>query len=73
MMMSADKVGGWVKKGQNHDDVTLECPLTFLTFITTGNDCNSFECRKFDLILSINLKLGPFEFLEASDCTIVQQ
>ena len=23
-----DKVGGWVKKGQNHDDVILECPLT---------------------------------------------
>ena len=28
MMMSDDKVGGWVKKGQNHDDVILECPLT---------------------------------------------
>jgi hypothetical protein len=28
MMMSDDKVGGWVKKGQNHDDVMLECPLT---------------------------------------------
>ena len=27
-MMSDDKVGGWVKKGQNHDDVILECPLT---------------------------------------------
>ena len=26
MMMSDDKVGGWVKKGQNHDDVILECP-----------------------------------------------
>ena len=24
MMTSADKVGGWVKKGQNHDDVILE-------------------------------------------------
>ena len=23
--MSDDKVGGWVKKGQNHDDVILEC------------------------------------------------
>ena len=30
MMMSDDKVGGWVKKGQNHDDVILECPLTGL-------------------------------------------
>ena len=27
MMTSDDKVGGWVKKGQNHDDVILECPL----------------------------------------------
>ena len=27
MMASDDKVGGWVKKGQNHDDVILECPL----------------------------------------------
>ena len=26
MMRSDDKVGGWVKKGQNHDDVILECP-----------------------------------------------
>jgi hypothetical protein len=30
MMMSDDKVGGWVKKGQNHDDVILECPLVKL-------------------------------------------
>ena len=28
MMTSDDNVGGWVKKGQNHDDVILECPLT---------------------------------------------
>ena len=28
MMKSDDKVGGWVKKGQNHDDVILECPLS---------------------------------------------
>ena len=32
MMTSDDKMGGWVKKGQNHDDVILECPLGhFLT------------------------------------------
>ena len=30
MMTSDDKVGGWVKKGQNHDDVILECPLTLM-------------------------------------------
>ena len=27
MMTSDDKVGGWVKKGQNHDDVILEWSL----------------------------------------------
>ena len=27
MMMSADKVGGWVKKGQNHDNAILEWSL----------------------------------------------
>ena len=27
MMTSADKVGGWVKKGQKHDDVILEWSL----------------------------------------------
>ena len=31
MMTSDDKVGGWVKKGQNHDDVILECPLSLST------------------------------------------
>ena len=30
MMTSDDKVGGWVKKGQNHDDVILECPHTYI-------------------------------------------
>ena len=33
MMTSDDKVGGWVKKGQNHDDVILECPLMVLLSI----------------------------------------
>ena len=27
MMKSDDKVGGWLKKGQNHDDVILEWSL----------------------------------------------
>ena len=35
MMMSDDKVGGWVKKGQNHDDVILECPPTETHLIDT--------------------------------------
>ena len=29
MMMSDDKVGGWVKKGKNHDDVILEWSLMY--------------------------------------------
>ena len=28
MLTSDDKIGGWVKKGQNHDDVILEWFLT---------------------------------------------
>ena len=28
MMTSDDKVGGWVKKVQNHDDIILEWSLT---------------------------------------------
>ena len=28
MMTPDDKVGGWVKKGQNHDDVILEWSLS---------------------------------------------
>ena len=30
MMTSDDKVGGWVKKGQNHDDVILEWSLKYM-------------------------------------------
>ena len=30
MMTSDDKVGGWVKKGQNYDDVILEWSLSIL-------------------------------------------
>ena len=30
MMTSDVKVGGWVKKGQNHDDVILEWSLGVL-------------------------------------------
>ena len=33
MMTSDDKVGGWVKKGQKHDDVILECPLRQLLIL----------------------------------------
>ena len=33
MMTSADKVGGWVKKGQNHDDVMLEWSFTQINYL----------------------------------------
>ena len=36
MMTSDDKVGGWVKKGQNHDDVILECPLIKIPVYSKG-------------------------------------
>ena len=51
MMTSDDKVGGWVKKGQNHDDVILEWSLTdiipnetltFFLALSLDEICNSF-------------------------------
>ena len=36
MMTSADKVGGWVNKGQNHDDVILEWSLS-MSFAFSSN------------------------------------
>ena len=42
MMTSDDKVGGWVKKGQNHDDVILECPpieLQSVIFVSKNVHC----------------------------------
>ena len=36
MMTSDDKVGGWVKKGQNHDDVILEWSLTRESIVSSG-------------------------------------
>ena len=42
MMMSDDKVGGWVKKGQNHDDVILG-PL------------HNNPCIKFDHLANFDL------------------
>ena len=32
-MTSDDKVGGWVKKGQNHDDVILEWSLVGVGYV----------------------------------------
>ena len=41
MMTSDDKVGGWVKKGQNHDDVILECPLMQDWVLRLGMCCSN--------------------------------
>ena len=39
MMTSDDKVGGWVKKGQNHDDVILEWSRTKKILVAVRSDC----------------------------------
>ena len=53
MMTSDDKVGGWVKKGQNHDDVILEWSLI-----------NHYFYKRLSLYIPIpNIYLGlGFEF-----------
>ena len=38
MMTSDDKVGGWVKKGQNHDDVILEWSLIRQKMVGTSHN-----------------------------------
>ena len=48
MMMSDDKVGGWVKKGQNHDDVILECPL-----ISSCSYCMFSSTLKFTIFSKV--------------------
>ena len=59
MMMSDDKVGGWVKGGQNHDDVILECPLTismwYLKIGSAGNDTNVTETYELSRPIHITL------------------
>ena len=39
MMTSADKVGGLVKKGQNHDDVILEWSRMYNRYLSRFFDC----------------------------------
>ena len=41
MMMSADKVGGRVKKGQNHDDVIFEWSLSKGGYVSQ----NQLHCK----------------------------
>jgi len=42
MMTSDDKVGGWVKKGQNHDDVILEWSLMYSDMADSPKNCQFF-------------------------------
>ena len=51
MLTSDDKVGGWVKKGQNHDDVILEWSL----MKERRENLACFPCALISLYL-INLK-----------------
>ena len=46
MMTSADKVDGWVKKGQNHDDVILEWSLNLSIFFNIKISRESFRSKK---------------------------
>ena len=50
MMTSADKVGGWVKKVQNHDDVILEWSLTLIQIDPDCSSNLSAKPRKTDSI-----------------------
>ena len=47
MMTSDDKVGGWVKKGQNHDDVILECPLRSKRSMSAKRTARSARSERF--------------------------
>ena len=40
MMTSDDKVGGWVKKAQNHDDVILEWSLRKIYLYSPVHKCS---------------------------------
>ena len=47
MMTSDDKVGGWVKKGQNHDDVIIEWSLNLFSSLRVSmwkHDFLQFSC-----------------------------
>ena len=47
MMTYDDKVGGWVKKGQNHDDVILEWSLRYrLCYLLTSSILKSRQLLK---------------------------
>ena len=56
MMTSDDKVGGWVKKGQNHDDVILEWSLIMIILFNI-----IFQFPKMSKLIKLVLNKGrPF-------------
>ena len=69
MMTSDDKVGGWVKKGQNHDDVILECPLSLIWSksvdfsnseeVTTRSHHENYFFLNLEIIENSNFNLLP--------------
>ena len=54
MMTSADKVGGWVKKGQNHDDGILEQYITAVVTSPDFSSCKYALVGKFRISWFIN-------------------
>ena len=57
MMTSDDKVGGWVKKGQNHDDVILEWSLMYHGHFSARNGSKSKSKMSAAKSLSISSRL----------------
>ena len=71
MMTSDDKVGGWVKKGQNHDDVILECPLIqrkndiFVSFQVVGIIIGALLIAAIDAIGNVDLKIKNISYVNS--------
>ena len=59
MMTSDDKVGGWGKKGQNHDDVILECPLAYFPYWSLDTISQSLHIFKQKIIVTEVLMFLP--------------
>jgi hypothetical protein len=51
MLTSDDKVGGWVKKGQNHDDVILEWSIMGLFAPDQPERKQMYHCIREAMIL----------------------
>ena len=66
MMTPDDKVSGWVKKGQNHDEVILECPPVH---ITGPHICICFFYLNFNTYVHSSTTVFFFTY---SSCPIIQ-